>query len=171
MRSKIVKAIVYTSNTGYTKKYALLLAEATLLPVYSLDEAKTRINSKDEVVYLGWIFAGKIKGLKQAKKKYLLKAVAAVGMAEYSGEYEKMIREGNALPETGTFYLQGGFDFAKLKGINRFIMGMMANMFKKKKEELTPEDQTFLEMFETPSDFVSIEKLRPLINYLEKGQE
>ena len=33
-------AIVYTSNTGFTARYAAMLGERTALPVYSLDEAK-----------------------------------------------------------------------------------------------------------------------------------
>lgn len=35
----MAKAIVYTSNTGYTEEYARLLGEETGLPVYSLKDA------------------------------------------------------------------------------------------------------------------------------------
>lgn len=35
-----MKAIVYISNTGHTKKYAELIGEKTGLPVYELSEAK-----------------------------------------------------------------------------------------------------------------------------------
>ncbi len=35
-----MKAIIYTSNTGSTERYARLLAEQTVLPAYSLTEAK-----------------------------------------------------------------------------------------------------------------------------------
>lgn len=37
-----LNAIVYTSNTGYTRQYAVLLGEKTGLPVYSLEEAASR---------------------------------------------------------------------------------------------------------------------------------
>lgn len=33
-------AIVYTSNTGHTLQYAVLLGKKIDIPVYSLDEAK-----------------------------------------------------------------------------------------------------------------------------------
>ena len=32
-----IRAIVYTSNTGHTEKYARMLGEKTGLPVYSLE--------------------------------------------------------------------------------------------------------------------------------------
>ena len=34
-----LSAIVYTSNTGHTRQYALLLGEEIGVPVYSYDEA------------------------------------------------------------------------------------------------------------------------------------
>jgi len=37
------KAIVYTSNTGYTAEYAKILGEKAGLPVYSLDEAEKNV--------------------------------------------------------------------------------------------------------------------------------
>ena len=46
-------AIVYTSNTGYTRQYAMLLGEKTKLPVYSLDEAVQKLAQVNTVIYLG----------------------------------------------------------------------------------------------------------------------
>ena len=37
-------AIVYTSNTGHTRRYSLLLGDQLGLPVYSLDEAKSQLS-------------------------------------------------------------------------------------------------------------------------------
>ena len=34
------QAIVYTSNTGFTKEYARILAEKTTLPLYNLESAQ-----------------------------------------------------------------------------------------------------------------------------------
>ncbi len=38
-----MKAIVYTSNTGTTKEYSKLLGDKLSLSVYSLDEAKGKV--------------------------------------------------------------------------------------------------------------------------------
>lgn len=53
-----MNAVVYTTNTGSTERYAKLLAHETALPAYSLAEAKKKLFPGAEVIYLGWIMAG-----------------------------------------------------------------------------------------------------------------
>ena len=62
-----MNAIIYTTNTGSTEHYAKLLAQKTGLPVYSLAEAKKRVFAGAEVIYLGWIMAGSVKGKATAR--------------------------------------------------------------------------------------------------------
>ena len=64
-----MNAIIYTTNTGSTEHYAKLLAQKTGLPVYSLAEAKKRVFAGAEVIYLGWIMAGSVKGYAEADRK------------------------------------------------------------------------------------------------------
>ena len=56
-------AIVYTSNTGHTRQYALLLGEQLGLPAYSPDEAGSRLPGGSPVIYLGWIHASHVSEL------------------------------------------------------------------------------------------------------------
>ena len=65
-----MNAIIYTTNTGSTARYAELLARATGLPAYSLAEAKSAVSTGAEVIYLGWIMAGLVKGYAVAAKRY-----------------------------------------------------------------------------------------------------
>ncbi|MDO5443636.1 MAG: hypothetical protein Q4G10_08195 [Bacteroidia bacterium] len=58
----MIKAVVYTSETGHTKKYAELFGERTGLPVYDLDTAIKEVPKGAEIVYLGWLMAGTVKG-------------------------------------------------------------------------------------------------------------
>ena len=53
-----MKAIIYTSNTGSTAEYAQLLGNELNLPVHSLQQAKNKVLSGSEIIYLGWIMAG-----------------------------------------------------------------------------------------------------------------
>ena len=64
-------AIVYTSNTGYTRQYAKLLGDKTGLPVYFLDEAGAKLPPTTSVLYLGWLMAGKVQGYAKAAGKGL----------------------------------------------------------------------------------------------------
>ena len=56
-------AIVYTSNTGHTRQYALLLGKQVCLPVYSLEEANSHLSGGSPVIYLGWIHASHVSEL------------------------------------------------------------------------------------------------------------
>ena len=58
----------YTSNTGSTAEYAQLLGNELNLPVHSLQQAKNKVPAGSEIIYLGWIMAGGIKGYKEAAK-------------------------------------------------------------------------------------------------------
>ena len=64
-----MNAIIYTTNTGSTERYARLLAQKTGLPVYSLAEATKRVFAGAEVIYLGWIMAGSVKGYAEAAQR------------------------------------------------------------------------------------------------------
>ena len=65
----LMNAIIYTTNTGSTERYARLLAQKTGLPAYSLAEAKKQVFAGAEVVYLGWIMAGSVKGYAEAAQR------------------------------------------------------------------------------------------------------
>ena len=45
-----LKAIVYTSNTGYTAQYAALLAKKTGLHAYTLEEAQGKLPDGAEII-------------------------------------------------------------------------------------------------------------------------
>lgn len=77
----MLHAIVYTSNAGSTARYAQLLGQATGLPVFSAQEAHKNRASGD-ILYLGWVMAGTVKGYQQAAKRYRIHAVYAVGLSQ-----------------------------------------------------------------------------------------
>ena len=103
----MIQAIVYTSNTGSTERYAKLLGHETDLPAYSLEEAKKILKSGAQIIYLGWIMAGGIQGYREAEKRYQISMVCAVGM-EPAGKQQRDVREKNNIPaEVELFTLQG----------------------------------------------------------------
>ena len=76
-------AIGYTSNTGSTRRYAGLLAEKTGLSVYSLEEAKKALPGESEILYLGWLMAGSVKGYTAAAKRFRVRAVTRLSESEW----------------------------------------------------------------------------------------
>lgn len=89
-----MNAIIYTTNTGSTERYAKLLAHETGLPAYSLAVAKKKVVSGAEVIYLGWIMASGIKGYAAATKRYKVCAACAVGMGQ-TGTQTDVVRKKN----------------------------------------------------------------------------
>ena len=163
-------AIVYTSNTGYTAEYARLLGQGTGLPVYALSEAAEKLNSGAAIVYLGWLMAGKVQGYWKAAKRYSICAVCGVGMGATGSQMED-VRKTNALPASlPLFTLQGGFDMAKLHGIYKFMMTVMAKTIGKRlaaKADRTAEEDRMLELLTHGGSCVREEHLKDVLAWYE----
>ena len=163
-----MNAIIYTTNTGSTARYAELLACATGLPAYSLAEAKSAVSTGAEVIYLGWIMAGSIKGYAEAAKRYRVRAVCAVGMGQ-TGTQTDSVRKKTTVP-TGipVFTLQGNFDVKKLHGIYRPMMELMVKTAGKalaEKSDRTPEEDDMLDMMRCGGERVKEENLSAVLDW------
>ena len=128
--------IIYASNTGNTEKYAKILQEDLNIPAYPIDNIPD-VHKGGEVIYLGWIMGGTIVGYKKVSKLCDVKCVIGVGMSPESPEMAENFRKKiGAGPETAVFYVQGGYDMKKLKGINKLIMKVVEPKLLKRLEAL-----------------------------------
>ena len=161
-------AIIYKSNTDYTKQYAELLGKKTELPVYSLEEAMQRKVSDRSVIFLGWLMAGKVQGYKKAAKRYNIAAVCGVGMGA-TGSQLQDVQKANILPPSmPVFTLQGGFDMKRLHGVYKLMMTVMKNTVGKslaRKPDRTPDEDTMLDLLENGGSRVSVENLTSLLDW------
>ena len=168
-----MKAIIYTTNTGSAEQYAKMLAEETRLPVFSMEEAKSKVEEGSEVIYIGWIMAAQVKGYKNVAKKYKIRAVCAVGM-ERTGTRTEEIREKTCVPaEVPLFTLQGNFNVKKLHGLYRLMMNMMVKMVTKQlgaKAERTQQENEMLEIMLHGSENVRKENLAEVISWYKNVQ-
>ena len=165
------KAIVFTSNTGYTAQYAALLAKKTGLHVYALNEALEKVPEGSAVIYMGWIMAGKIQGFITAMKHYQVAAVCGVGMNP-TGSQLPMVRQANGLGESmPVFTLQGGLNMDKLHGFKKLILKIMGGTIGKQlmaKQDRTPEEEAILDMFRSGGDRVSMQNLKDVVSWYEQ---
>lgn len=165
-----MNAIVYTSNSGYTEQYAMMLGEKTALPVFNLKNAKSLAAGSD-IIYLGWLMAGTVKGLGKAKKRYNVKAVCAVGMSP--DDSQKSDIESTSKIDAPIFVLQGGFDIKKLHGVYKFMMTMMAKSVGKKlaeKPDKTPGEEDMFDLMVNGGSRVSEERLAPVLEWYEANK-
>ena len=156
-----MKAIIYESNTGFTERYAKLLSSKLDIPAYTIAQGKKAVEKGAEVIFMGWVFANKINGLDKAKKQWSVIAAAAVGMNPKTDENTEIVRKANKL-EIPLFYLWGGLDNTKLKGINKMMLGIVRDSLIK---ENKPEYADAIEVFKNGGDFVSEENLTELVAF------
>lgn len=169
----IMDAIIYTTNTGSTGQYAKLLAQETGLPAYSFAEAKKRVFAGAEVVYLGWIMAGSVKGYVGAAKKYQVRAVCGVGMGK-TGTQTDSVRKKSVIPANiPLFTLQGNFNVKKLHGIYRFMMEIMVKTVGKglaENSDRTPEGNDMQDMMFRGGERVKAENLSAILDWYRAQQ-
>ena len=166
-------AIIYTTNTGSTQRYAELLARETGLPSYSMAEAERSVPTGAEIIYLGWIMAGFVKGY-AAAKRWSVRAVCAVGMGR-TGTQTDSVRKKSAIPASiPVFTLQGNFDVKKLRGVYRLMMELMVKTAGKSlaaKPGRTPEEDDMLDMMLHDGQRVGIENLRAVLDWYGAQKE
>lgn len=167
-----MKAIViYKSNTGFTKKYAEWIAETLSCKTIPIEKAKTKdLNHYDTLIFGGWLFAGKIQGLKDFRKISAgfqgKKAVFATGStppeAPTIGSMLSSCFTVEEQKTTGIFYMHGGLNYSRMGMMHRVMMKMMCSIMKKQKGIDSTEYKTISQSFDaTVKDAIS-----PLINYL-----
>ena len=86
-----------------------------------------------------------------------------------SGSQMEDVKKSNDLPEgLPLFTLQGGFDLKKLRGVYKLMMSVMSKMVAKKlaaKSERTPDEEDTLDLFQNGGSRVSLENLKPVLEW------
>ena len=158
-------SVLYTSKTGFTKKYADWIAEDLGCSAVSAEKCEESIIDDAEcIIYGGWIKAGRIQGLGRIKKaaedrgkKFAVFAVGAAG-SDMKDVIDKMWLQNfteEELSDTVHFYFEGGLDYAKMGFVNRSMMYMMKKMLSKDKAS-QGEDDWMIERIK--SDFDNTDK-------------
>ena len=149
---KIMKIlIIYTSQTGFTKKYAEWIAQRLHADVITSDEFKKRtdesLSEYDTIIYGGWASMGKIvkadlfyTRARSWKNKRL--AVYCVGAADVNEpnmiESMKKVVPEDLRDTIVSFYCPGGLNYEKMNLYSKMMMKTFATMLKKdesKKEQ------------------------------------
>ncbi|MBR6653996.1 MAG: hypothetical protein IKL27_04585 [Oscillospiraceae bacterium] len=165
-----MKAIVYTSNTGHTEKYARMLGEKIGLPVYSLEKAQKTMPSAQKIIYLGWVCASKIKGYDKAVKLYDIAAVCGVCMGATGSQLSEIRRVNSVAEHIPVFTMRGGVDYKKLRGLNKLILkavtkGAANNLAAN--TERTEEERIMLELMVHGGNCVCEDALAALLEWYE----
>ena len=169
--------IIYTSQTGFTKKYTEWIKEKTQADILDLKEAQKKntafFDDYDAVIYAGWFMAGKVvkanwfleKAISLKGKKL---AVVAVG-ASPNESREVPVAMNNLLTIEQSkyikaFYCQGGLNYEKMKLPSKLALKMFVGALKKSKDPKQREQGEFLAHSYDISDIKFIE---PVLKFLK----
>lgn len=161
--------IVYESKTGFTKKYAHMLAEKTGLKVFSVKEL-SKVSQDEEIVFLGWMKVGKIQG-RNKLRKYNVKAVCGSGTGRTAEPNTETVIARNKIQSIPFFYLRGGcFPLKELKGMDKIMLSMFLKMLKNRKDKDERVEEA-ISIIENGFDGVKEENLQPVLEWLNsKGK-
>ena len=154
--------IVYTSNTGYTARYAALLSGTLGIPALPLEEALTTLPAGTPVIHMGWVMASSIVGYKQSAKRFAIAAVIGVCLGD-TGAQDAAARKACKLPaDVPVFTVQGGMDHQKLKGGYKVGITILTKVMAAKKRR-TPDEDKMLALLQKGGDFVHEKELAAVL--------
>lgn len=170
-------AVIYTSQTGFTKRYAEWIGEALKADVIDLSRVKKHdLKGYDAMIFGSKICAdaitkaGKFKKIigKYPDKKYAIFSTGA-SPALSSRTADFFAANFSAYPAVRHFYFPAGFNYEKLTGLSRMMINLLRKMLASKKDK-TEEEQAMEKMISSSYDISDKTLIVPLTEYIE-GEE
>ncbi|MCR5733472.1 MAG: flavodoxin domain-containing protein [Lachnospiraceae bacterium] len=170
--------IIYTSQTGFTKRYAEWLADKMSGDLLELKDAQKKTDGYfedyDAICYGGWAMAGSL-----VKAKWFLGKAAdwkdkrlamfcVGGSPNDNPDVDTFLQ--NALTQDQKkyikiFYCQGGFNYEKMKAPSRLAMKMFVSALKHKKDA-TEKEKIMAEKMASSYDISDVKYIEPIVSYL-----
>ena len=170
--------IIYTSQTGFTKKYAEWLAERMSGELLDLKDAQKKeagfFDAYQAIVYGGWAMAGNLVKSKwfldhaSAWKDKKLAMFCVGGSPNDNPDVAVSLHRMLTDEQRGyikAFYCQGGFNYEKMNAPSRLAMKMFVGALKKKKDA-TEGEKTMAKMISSSYDISDIRYIDPIVAYL-----
>ena len=169
--------IVYKSCTGFSRRYAEIIGEATGAEVMELKQVTAQImGGYDRVVYGAGLYAGSLNGFKKARALFRksgagkLMVFAAGAMPPDSPMLEETWKRNlteEELREIPHFYLLGGLDYKGMNAVHKLMMKVAITGVSKTKEK-DEFAETFLKVCSKSFDGVDPVYAEPLIRLLKE---
>lgn len=170
--------VIYQSKTGFTARYAELIAEATNTQAVDIRKVSRQALSGCEIlVFGGRAHAGRLSGLSRAKRLFQrggAKHFVVFATGATPNQAEETIEQfwdNNLSAEEQTsiphFYMQSGLCYEKMGFVDKFMMKGLSSMLKKK-PNLTEEERLMAKAIETSFDSSSPAYIEPLVHKLKE---
>ncbi len=168
--------VIYNSQTGFTKRYAEWIAEATGADCLELSDAKKKdLAAYEAIIFGGWACAGTINKIswfkanidRWADKKLIAFCVGASPIE--NPEIEIALKQNfneSEQKKVKTFYCPGGINYEKMSAPSKLMMKMFVKMMKAKKDK-TEAEQIMVKMLSSSYDISDKKYIDPILQYLK----
>jgi len=170
--------VVYSSKTGFVRKYAKWIAEelsTKAVPTKDIEIKELQIY--DTIIFGGGLYAGGINGIKLVKRslenfddKNIVMFITGASPGrkhEIDEVWDKNFTK-EEQDRMGLFYLRGGFNYDKLGVKDKMLMTLLRKKLQSKKE-LTEDEEGMLAAYEEPADFTDKENIKDLIEFVRRN--
>ncbi len=169
-------AVVYHSQTGFTRRYAQWIAQAVQADCFDFASAKKQdFSGYDAIVFGGWLVAGSISKLNWFKgqmsqwagKKLVVFAVGGTPAEEPSlmPALEKLFTP-EERARVQLFYCPGGMNYEAMPTASRMMMRIFAKMLTGKKDK-TDAEKGMLEYIAASYDLSDRKYVEPILSSLQ----
>ena len=169
--------VIYNSQTGFTKRYAEWIAEASDADCLELAAAKKKdLTAYEAIIFGGWACAGSISKLSWFKSnidKWTDKKLIAfcVGASPIENpEIEPALKQNfteSELKKVSIFYCPGGFNYEKMSAPSKLAMKMFIKALKDKKDK-TEKEQEMIKMISSSYDISDRKYIEPILECLKE---
>lgn len=168
--------VIYNSQTGFTKRYAEWIAEATGADCLELSDAKKKdLAAYEAIIFGGWACAGTINKIswfkanidRWADKKLIAFCVGASPIE--NPEIEIALKQNfneSEQKKVKTFYCPGGINYETMSAPSKLMMKMFVKMMKAKKDK-TEAEQIMVKMLSSSYDISDKKYIDPILQYLK----
>ncbi len=134
---------------------------------------KAEIKNYDIIVFGSGVYVGKMNKIKKVLEWFKEKPIIIFACGG-NNNVEKDINDikinnfsENQLAFHTFFYLPGGVDFSKVKGIIKIIINIFIKIVEKKKSK-TKDDDAILESYYHPKNYVDKKHIQAIVSYAKK---
>ncbi|PKK95202.1 MAG: flavodoxin [Tenericutes bacterium HGW-Tenericutes-5] len=166
--------VLYKSKYGNTYQYASWIAEELNWEIRDFSKfKKNEIKNYQNIIFGSGVYMGKMNKLKKAlnwfkDKPIIIYACAGNNNVEKDIEHIKNTNfTEQQIAFHKFFYLPGGVDFTKIKGIFKMMLNVFRKIMEKKKDK-TADEKAILEGFTNPTNFVDKKHIESIVAYAKQ---
>lgn len=172
-------AVIYTSQTGFTRRYARWIAEAAQAECLERKEAQKRdFRDCEAIVFGGWICAAAVSHLKWFRqhlpewsgKRLIVFAVGGspADRPDIPGFLDQTFG-GAEFRDVSVFYCPGGLSYENMSGPSRAMMKLFVKSVAARKDK-TPYEAEAARMMSHSYDLTDRKYIAPILELLNDGK-